>query len=85
MRKPWRRKNNLIFSAVSGADATEHFSVFVIEGNEMINENDECGAWSRSSTNSLVHPRKAFSMCRFPMQQQSTTLLRMLLEGGYAN
>ena len=35
MRKPWRRKKNLIFSAVSGADATEHFSVFVIEGNEI--------------------------------------------------
>ena len=43
MRKPWRRKKNLIFSAVSGADATEHFSVFVIEGNEIIYENDECG------------------------------------------
>ena len=52
MRKPWRRKKNLIFSAVSGADATEHFSVFVIEGNEMMSENDECGAWSRSSANS---------------------------------
>jgi hypothetical protein len=53
VRKPWRRKKNLIFSALSGADATEHFNVFVIEGNEMINEDDEFGAWSRSSTNSL--------------------------------
>ena len=39
MQKPWRRKKNLIFSAVSGAAATKHFSVFVIEGNEI----DECG------------------------------------------